>query len=241
MRTVRLYKSVVADQLRLLTFREFKPNLRDHWRAYLAWGMFWTWVAGMGRYWDNPKADWWQTLGLGSIAYIFTLALVLWLIILPLKPKNWTYRNILIFLSLTSLPAVLYAIPVERFMPLAQAQAANAWFLGIVATWRVLLLWFFIRRVARLSWLDTLVACLLPLTLIVVALTALNLEHVVFNIMAGNTPEQQSGNDRAYGILFVITFFSMLLSPILAMLYAARIGILWKEDKAEATSRQDDG
>lgn len=226
-------KQLVFDQIRLLTFREFKPNLRDHWRAYLAWGMFWTWVAGMGRYWDNPKAEWWQTLGLGSIAYIFTLALVLWLIVLPLKPKNWTYRNILIFLSLTSLPAVLYAIPVERFMPLAQAQAANAWFLGIVATWRVLLLWFFIRRVARLSWLDTLVACLLPLTLIVVALTALNLEHVVFNIMAGNVPGQQSGNDRAYGILFLITFFSMMLSPILALLYFARAGIRLREVRAE--------
>lgn len=229
--------SIVSDQLRLLTFREFKPNLRDHWRAYLGWGMFWTWVAGMGRYWDNPKAEWWQTLGLGSIAYVFTLALVLWLIILPLRPRNWYYRNILIFLTLTSLPAVLYAIPVERFMPLAQAQAANAWFLGIVATWRVLLLWFFIRRVARLGWLDTLVACLLPLSLIVVALTMLNLEHVVFNIMAGNAPTPQSGNDRAYGILFLITFISIVLSPVLALLYFTRAGIRLQEVRAERAQK----
>ncbi len=118
-------------------------------------------------------------------------------------------------------------------MPLAQAQAANAWFLGIVATWRVLLLWFFIRRVAQLGRLDTLVACLLPLTLIVVALTALNLEHVVFNIMAGNTPEQQSGNDWAYGILYLITFLSMVLSPILVLLYFARAGIRLLEVRTE--------
>ncbi|MBL8517229.1 MAG: hypothetical protein JNM76_09685 [Betaproteobacteria bacterium] len=111
-----------------------------------------------------------------------------------------------------------------------------------MATWRVLLLWFFIRRVAGLSWLDTLVACLLPLTLIVVALTALNLEHVVFNIMAGIPDNQKSANDAAYGILFLITFYSMMLSPILALLYFARAGTRWWEarverDAAEAAKR----
>ena len=228
------FKELVRNQLLLLTFREFKPNLRDHWRAYLGWGLFWTWVAGMGRYWDNPKAEWWQTLGLGSLAYIFVLALVLWLLILPLRPKNWSYRNILIFLSLTALPAVLYAIPVERFMPLREAQSANAWFLAIVATWRVALLWFFLTRVAQLRGFAIFVACLLPLTLIVTALTMLNLEHVVFNIMAGNTPTDQSGNDGAYFVLAILTFFSFFaLWPLLAG-YIVLIINAWQKPKKEA-------
>lgn len=232
--------TLLADQLRLLTFREFKPNLRDHWRAYLGWGLFWTWVAGMGRYWDNPKAEWWQTLGLGSIAYIFTLALVLWLIILPLKPKNWTYRNILIFLSLTSLPAVLYAIPVERFMPLAQAQAANAWFLGIVATWRVLLLWFFLKRVAQLRGVTIAIACLLPLTLIVTTLAALNLEHVVFNIMAGNDRTAGTGNDSAYMVVVLLTWISIMAAPFLTLAYVALASTAWLEHRRTKEAGSDE-
>ncbi len=179
---------LASDQLRLLTFREFKPNLREHWPAYLAWGLLWTWIAGMGRYWDNPRAEWWQTLGLGSLAYVFSLSLLLWLLIKPLGPRNWSYRNVLIFVTLTSLPAVLYAIPVEMFMEIAAAQATNLVFLLIVATWRVVLLWLFLRRVAQLKGEVILVACLLPLTLIIVTLASLNLEHVVFQIMAGNGP-----------------------------------------------------
>lgn len=224
---------VFDNQLRLLTFREFKPNLRDHWRAYLGWGLFWTWIAGMGRYWDNPKAEWWQTLGLGSIAYIFTLALVLWLIVLPLRPKNWTYRNILIFLSLTSLPAVLYAIPVERFMPLAEAKAVNAWFLAIVATWRVALLWVFLKRVAQLRGVTIVIACLLPLTLIVSTLAILNLEHVVFNIMAGNDASAATGNDSAYMVVVMLTWISFMAAPILALAYAAIASTAWLEARRE--------
>lgn len=231
---------VCADQLRLLIFREFKPNLRDHWLAYLTWGLFWTWVAGMGRYWDNPKAEWWQTLGLGSIAYIFTLALVLWLIVLPLKPKNWTYRNILIFLSLTSLPAVLYAIPVERFMPLAQAQAANAWFLGIVATWRVLLLCFFLKRVAQLRGVTIAIACLLPLTLIVTTLAALNLEHVVFNIMAGNDRIAGTGNDSAYMVVVLLTWISIMAAPFLAVAYVSLASTAWLEHRRAKEAGSDE-
>jgi len=37
---------------------------------------------------------------------------------------------------------------------------------------------------------------LLPIALIVVALAALNLEHVVFEFMSGIRPEQQAGNEH---------------------------------------------
>lgn len=62
---------------------------------------------------------------------------------------------------------MLYAIPVERFLALPQAQGANAAFLGVVALWRVALYAVFLRRAAGLSALRTIVATLLPLVLIV--------------------------------------------------------------------------
>src|SRR5262245_65218512 len=116
---------ILADQRDLLLFRSFRSDLENHWQAYLAWGLFTTWLVGVGRYWDHPSAALWQYLGLGSLAYVFILALVLWAIALPLRPANWSYRGVLIFVTLTSLPALLYAIPVEMVLPLHAAQTAN--------------------------------------------------------------------------------------------------------------------
>lgn len=215
-------KTVCRDVFRLLTFQSFKLDTSIlNW--YLGFGLVVTWLCGIGRYWDNPKAYLWQYLGLGSVVYVFVLAAILWVIITPLKPANWTYRNILTFVSLTSPPALLYAIPVERFMSLPSAQAINAWFLGVVALWRVALLFGFLNEVARLPWAVVFVAAMLPLTLIVTVLTGLNLEHVVFEIMAGIREADKSQNDSAYGVLLVITTVSLLASPLLLLAYIVQV------------------
>ena len=172
-----------------------------------------------GRYWDNPRAELWQYVGLGSVAYVFVLALIIWVLIAPLKPKNWSYMNVLLFITLTSPPAVLYAIPVERFMTLELAQQTNVWFLAMVAIWRVALLVIFLKRVANLSGYSIFVASFLPLVLIVTALSALNLEHVVFKIMASLEEHEKSVNDSAYMILLLITYASVILSPFLLASY----------------------
>lgn len=212
---------VLQDQRDLLLFRPFKPALKDHWVAYLAWGLFVTWLAGMGRYWDHPNANWWQYAGLGSVAYVFVLSAFLWAIVAPLRPRNWNFVAVLIFVTLTSLPAVLYAIPVEKFMPLPAAQTANVIFLAVVASWRVALLVVFLKRGAGLTATGVTVASLLPLTLIVTALAALNLEKAVFEIMGGNM--QQTQNDAAYFILLVITVLSVILSPIMLIIYCVLV------------------
>jgi hypothetical protein len=194
----------------------------------LAFGLFFTWLAGVGRYWDSPRAEVWQQLGLGSLAYVFCLAFILWVLLLPLKPRRWSYNNVLVFVTLTSPPAILYAIPVEKFMSLEAAQSANAWFLAVVATWRVALLVWFLHQLAGLKGLTIVVATLLPLALIVVALAALNLEHVVFSLMSGIRPEQRSANDLSYGIVTAMAFFSFLASPFLLVAY------LWLAYRARA-------
>ena len=217
---------VLQDQRDLLLFRPFRPLLKEHWAAYLAWGLFVTWLAGIGRYWDHPNANWWQYAGLGSVSYVFVLSAFLWAIVAPLRPRNWSFVAVLIFVTLTSLPAVLYAIPVEKFMSLAAAQTANVIFLAIVASWRVALLIVFLKRAAGLSNTGVVVASLLPLTIIVTALAALNLEKAVFEIMGGNM--QQTQNDAAYFILLVITMLSVVLSPIMLIIYCVLVYRAWK-------------
>lgn len=220
-----IVREILGYQVRFLTFRGGRPNLENHAGYYLGYGLLVTWLAGIGRYWDNPRAELWQHLGLGSLAYVFTLALLIYLIVMPLRPRNWSYRNVLIFICLTSLPALLYAIPVERFMTLEGAQAANAGFLAVVAVWRVALYINFLRTAARLSVLKIIVATLLPLALIVVALTLLNLEHVIFDIMAGIREADQGPNDTAYMVVLVLGVLSYFGSPVLALAYLAMVAM----------------
>ena len=158
-----MIKQLLMDEFRFLTFRRMSPAIRDHWKAFLVFGLTFTWLAGVGRYWDNPRASLWQYLGLGSLAYVFVLALIIWALVAPLKPRNWSYRNVLLFITLTAPPAVLYAIPVERFMTSGDAVVANIAFLATVASWRVVLYALFLRRTAGLSLVSVIVCTLLPL------------------------------------------------------------------------------
>lgn len=213
---------VFLATLRLLTFRASREELVALGNVHLAFGLIATWIVGMGRWWDDPEAHLLQHLGLGSVAYVFVLAFVLWALTKPLGPQDWNYRGVLTFVALTSPPAILYAIPVERLLDLETARQVNVWFLAFVATWRVGLLVFYLRRLARLPWLSVIVASLLPLTIIVTALTALNLERAVFDVMSGLRDDGTS-SDQAYGVLVGLTFLSTLLVAPLLLAY----GLIW--------------
>jgi hypothetical protein len=214
---------ILSDNWRILTFRRPSACIATHWRAYLLFGLLVTWLAGIGRYWDNPRAHLLQYLGLGSLAYVLVLAAVLWLLLAPLKPARWSFRQVLIFVTLCSPPALLYAIPVEQFMSLEAAQSANAWFLAIVATWRVALLAVFLLRAAGLTPGSAFVGTLLPICLIIVSLSLLNLEHVVFSIMSGIAPEQRSSADLSYSIVFLLSLLSFITAPFLLVWYGVLV------------------
>ena len=124
---------IVKSDVRLLTFRISQAELIQLNWQHLVFGLLCTWVVGIGRHWDNPRVTFWQHLGVGSVAYIFVLSLFLWLIIWPLRPHYWSYFRVLTFVSLVAPPAILYAIPVEKFVSLGWANSINAMFLGIVA------------------------------------------------------------------------------------------------------------
>ena len=214
---------IIKDAFNLLTFRITREAMLNFSRNHLIFGLVCTWLVGIGRYWDNPRVGILQHFGVGSVIYIFALSLFLWLLIYPLKPKDWTYFRVLTFVSLVSPPAVLYSIPVELFTDMPTANTINAWFLLIVSLWRVSLLVFFLRRFAELKWLPTITAAILPLNIIVVGLTVLNLEKVVFNIMGGM--DNSSPNQDAYTILFLISILSIYVFPLALVSYLICIWI----------------
>ena len=210
--------NILITVTRLLTFRISREEFLQFNYKHLACGVACTWIVGIGRWWDDPGAHLLQHLGIGSVIYILLLSLLLWLVIWPLKPRGWSYRQVLTFVSLTSPPAILYAIPVERFTALETARTLNVWFLAVVAMWRVALLVFYLRRHARLSPLSIAVAALLPITFIIATLTVLNLERAVFDLMGG-LRGGGTANDSAYGILVGLTVLSMILFIPLLICY----------------------
>lgn len=214
----------VKSLLKLLTFRLSRDGFLEFNKSHLLLGLFCTWIVGIGRWWDDPGANVLQRVGLGSIAYVFLLALLLWVVILPLGPQNWSYKHVLTFVSMTSPPAILYAIPVERFTELKVAREINVWFLAFAACWRVALLLFYLKRYARLTIFTMLIATLLPITAIIVVLTALNLERAVFDVMGG-LRETGTANDSAYGVLFGLSFLSVMLFPLLFICYVVMIAL----------------
>jgi hypothetical protein len=217
-------RAILRVQRRVLTLRASRDELDRLGSRHLLLGLAITWIVGVGRHWDHTNASWLQHLGFGSIAYVFVLSGFLWLVLWPLRPRDWSYRNLLTFVTLTAAPAILYAVPVERWMTLNDARTTNAWFLAAVASWRIAMLASYLRVRADLRGLTLFVGLLLPLSLIVTALASLNLDRAVFDLMAGYPERAGTPDDAAYGILVTISTLSMFLSPLLAGSYGL---IVW--------------
>jgi len=183
----------------------------------------------MGRYWDDKGASLLQHLGFGSVIYIFILAGFIWLILKPFFIDNWNYFTVLTFISLTSFPAILYAIPVERFFSIEIANTTNVWFLLIVAVWRLGLLYYFLKHFTKLGTGDILTVTLMPICLIISVLTVLNLHRVVFNIMGGI--RNPSPHEGAYLVLMLLTGLSAIMTPILLIAYGVGIYERYKTRK----------
>lgn len=229
---------VVRAQLRILSLRFTASDLAGLGAKHLVYGLLVTWAVGLGRYWDHPHPYMVQSLGLGSLAVMVGLVLFLYLILLPLRPARWSLVHLLTFVSLTALPALLYAIPVERFMLLEDARTVNVWFLVIVAVWRVVLFGRYLVVWTDLSGPILVASLLLPLALVVAALTLLNLEQAVFDVMSGLRDNGTAG-DTAYQYLFTLSVFSYLASPVLALIYGFAI---WSRRKGrrEANALDND-
>jgi hypothetical protein len=177
--------SILRNMLDFLTFRADGDEIAEWDHRHLVLGLVCTWIAGMGRNWDNLDAAFFQKAGVGSLAYVLLLSGFLWIIIRPLKPENGSDWKLLTMVCLTSPLAWLYAIPVERFTDLETAHNLNLGFLGVVAAWRVALLVFYLHQAAGFSPFAVAVATLFPLSLIVSGLGVLREAAHIMATMGG--------------------------------------------------------
>jgi hypothetical protein len=213
--------NIIHTIIRLLTFKLTREEMLQFTTRHFIAGLIGTWIVGMGRYWDDKEAGLLQHLGLGSVIYIFILAAFIWLIIKPFLIDDWKYFTVLTFIALTSFPAIFYAIPVERFFSIGTANTINVWFLAIVAAWRLLLLYYFLKHFTRLKAGDILTVTLMPICLIITVLTILNLHRAVFDIMGGR--RDPTPHDSSYFVLMLLTGLSAILTLPLLVSYAVGI------------------
>jgi Yip1 domain len=225
--------SLIQSIVNLLTFKMSREEMLNFNKSHFIVGLIGTWLVGMGRYWDDSKASLLQHLGLGSVIYIFVLAGFIWLILKPFYIEKWSYFTVLTFISLTSFPALFYAIPVERFVSIETANTINVWFLAIVALWRLCLLYYFIKHFTGLSSGNIITVTLMPICLIIAVLTMLNLHRVVFNIMGGI--RNPTPHDSSYFVLMFLTGVSMLLS--IPLLIAYGLGIYDRQQARQQHNR----
>jgi hypothetical protein len=217
--------SLVVTWVRLLTFRASEKDYEGLSARHLSAGLVGCWLVGMGRYWDDARATALQHAGVGSVVYVFVLAAALWIVVKPIAPDRFTYARILTFITMTAPPAALYALPVEKWMTLEHANQMNLAFLGIVALWRVAL---WIQFLARRGWLKgwQIFACTgLPIAAILIALTSLNLHHVVVNIMGGIREADKSSQDAAYRVMFLLSALSL---PVAFLAGLAWLGLAFE-------------
>lgn len=231
---------VIRTTVKLLFFRITREELLRLDSRHLTFGLLCTWLVGIGRFWDHPNAKLVQYLGLGSVIYVFALSLLLWLFIWPLRPKNWTYRSVLTFITLVSPPAALYALPVERWFSLETATGLNTWFLLIVAAWRVALLIFFVKRFGELKGGEVIVATILPLAAIVLTLSSLKLDQRVFQVMGGLDRRPPTAEDGANVVLSLLTFLSSCFTVPLLIAYVGMVVQKWVDNRSAVLSAESD-
>ena len=213
--------SVLGTAVRLLTFRSSHDELLAFDRRHLVFGIVLTWLAGVGRTWDDPRVAFARKLGLGSVAYVFVLAAVLWLIVAPVRTpatSRVSYRTLLTFVTLTAPPAALYAIPVERWFSVDTAIDVNLGLLAVVASWRVALLAFFLSRAVGLRPYALVVTTLAPLALVVSALTFLRLAEGAIVFMADL--RERRPDDGVNWVLLNLTAISIFAALPLVIAYA---------------------
>ena len=239
-------RSEVRTALRILTFQATQEELEQLGAHHLWLGLFLTWLVGIGRWWDDPGASFAMHLGLGSLAYVVVLTTLLYLLTRPLRPRNWRWTGVLTYVTLTSPPALLYALPVERWTDLTTATTITGWFLLIVAVWRVALWRRYLRRMAGLSWAATTVASAVPLMLIVALLTLLNLERAVFVLMRGYPPEmlghdgKYTPHDGAYEVMITVTLISVIAIVPALFWYAFQLFEARERERAASASSRED-
>lgn len=205
---------------RILTFRATREELQENVAALLVTALVITWIVGIGRWWDDPRdLPIFVQMGVGSVLYVFGMAAILWVTFAPLVSERLGAHHFVAFVASTSLPGLVYAVPIERWTDMNSASTYNVIALLFVSVYRVSLLMWFCHRVNKLNGAESIVVTFLPISVIAFALTALGHGASIMDIMGG-LRDRMSKSDMEM-IVGTIGCLSMVVGPILILIYIA--------------------
>ncbi len=206
----------------MLTFRLTPEEYDRLGFKHLLFGLATAWLVGYGRWWDRPDdVSPFLRSGALSVLTVIGLGFLLHRVMTGLVPRHEGHMRTAAYVSLTSLPAAIYALPLERWMELEQARTGNVAMLAVVAAWRVALYVYLLRRIAGFPIYTTIVTTLLPLAVIICFVTISGTQFRVLSIMTGVTvdPPPPSTAETRFDIIASLSCLSLVLTPVLVILW----------------------
>ena len=203
---------------RILTFRAKREELAQNPLAVLAIAIVITWLVGIGRWWDDPRElPFFVRLGAGSVIYVFAMSLLLWILANPIAKAKLPYWAFAAFVASTSLPGLVYAVPMEQWTDLETTAAYNVWALVFVSAYRISLLFWFYIRVLKLKVDQALVVTGLPISAIAIVLTSLGHGASILDIMGGFRDRMSKTDmEMAVGLIGCV---SWIIAPVCVFIY----------------------
>jgi hypothetical protein len=190
-------------------------------------GLLFVLAAGFAREYDGEdllREPWHLLLPLGaSLATSALLYGLLWLILFVRAAGTnrplLSYRDFLGLYWLTAPLALLYGIPVERFLSAADATRANLWLLGLVSLWRVLLITRALAVVYQVNFFRALFPVMLfadTVALILLQVTPIPIIGVMGGIRLSESEMVLRGTAFTVGILGVLSWPIWSIGAVIA-------------------------
>ena len=192
------------------------------WTSIL-WGVFWVGLASVARHYEQESISDFPLLFIfGLLAPLLTFTLF-YLLGLPKKVrKSVSEPQVLAVYLFTAPIALLYALPVERFLDPLRAAYANAILLGIVSLWRSTILVQTYRTLCGLPTLLALVRFLMVGSLIFTIVGFFqNFNLAMVSGMGGLTGPVIDFEMQLAGNVFMVSLVTLILSLFTYFLFCA--------------------
>ncbi|MGI8923601.1 MAG: hypothetical protein ACR2HJ_06100 [Fimbriimonadales bacterium] len=200
-------RQVLSDLGDVLLLRISGDRIRGLGWKHFALGLVLTWIVGIGRWYDDPDAVLAQQLGAGSVGYIFVISLLICWLGGPFATAReipWTYPRVLTYVSLTALPGIVYAFPIEWVASASVSRYYNLSALALVSAWRVAMLVRLYRDGAGMKPTQTAATTLFLISGIVLVLSFARVLNAVASAMGGFREEgERLAADLAVGACMI--------------------------------------
>lgn len=213
--------------VRFLTFRSREEDFFEARWSLLILAILGTWIVGIGRWVTDRDALAIQRTGIGSIAYIVALSTALYVMLWFVSNRKTRYLDMLVVVGMTSPPALVYAIPVERWFTPEVSAGLHAAALAFVSIYRVSLLIFYLVRSRRYDISGAVFGFLLLLSCILLWLFLSGKTGITFTGMGGIERADPEIAEDVANAINALGCFPCLVAPLAGVFYMISVASNW--------------